>query len=94
MWRGLSLTHAESRRPAAYAAVAVVRGAIDGFYPYFFFDPAQAGGYGGVALLCVVMLAMFLVLAYGVRAVGNWLSTRRWDDEREPQGRGLRSSDG
>ena len=71
--------------PAVYAVVAVVRGAVDGFYPYFFFNPAQAGGYGGVGLLCLAMLAMFLVLALSVRAAGNWLSTRRWDEEREPQ---------
>jgi uncharacterized membrane protein len=77
--------------PAVYAIVAVVRGAITGFYPYFFFNPAAAGGYGGVILLCVVMLVMFVVLAFGVRAVGNWLSTRRWEDEVEPEGRAARA---
>lgn len=73
--------------PAVYAIVAVVRGAITGFYPYPFFNPAASGGYGGVALLCLLMLVMFLVLAFGTRAVGNWLSTRRWVDEAEPEAR-------
>ena len=70
--------------PAVYAIVAIVRGAITGFYPYFFFNPDAAGGYGGVLSLCALMLVMFVVLAFGTRAVGNWLSTRRWDDEAEP----------
>ncbi|GAA2172768.1 Pr6Pr family membrane protein [Agrococcus versicolor] len=69
--------------PAVYAIAAVVRGAITGFYPYPFFDPAASGGYGGVALLCVGMVVGFLILALGIRAIGNWLSERRWQDEAE-----------
>ncbi len=69
--------------PAVYAIFSVVRGAIDGFYPYPFFNPAASGGYGGVALLCVGMVVGFMVLAFGVRAIGNWLSARRWHEEAE-----------
>lgn len=69
--------------PAAYAIFSVVRGAIDGFYPYPFFDPEASGGYGGVALLRLLMVVFFMVLAFGVRAIGNWLSTRRWHEEAE-----------
>ncbi|GGM64236.1 Pr6Pr family membrane protein [Microbacterium saperdae] len=57
--------------PAAYAIFSVVRGAIDGFYPYPFFNPAVSGGYGGVALWCAALVAMFFALATLVRWVGN-----------------------
>jgi hypothetical protein len=57
--------------PAAYAIFSVVRGAIDGFYPYPFFNPAVSGGYGGVALWCAALVATFFVLATLVRWVGN-----------------------
>jgi hypothetical protein len=73
--------------PAVYAIAAVVRGAVTGFYPYPFFDPAASGGYGGVAMLCLAMVAGFLVLALGIRALGNALSDRRWHDEVEPSAR-------
>lgn len=60
--------------PAAYAVFSVVRGAIDGIYPYPFFDPAAVGGYGAVLLYCLVMVAGFFVLAVLVRLLGNWRS--------------------
>lgn len=70
--------------PAFYAIAAVVRGGlVDGFYPYPFFDPAQSGGYGGVALLCLSMVVGFLVLSFVVWGLGNWLHDRRWVDEAE-----------
>ncbi|RKR74943.1 Pr6Pr family membrane protein [Frondihabitans australicus] len=62
--------------PVAYTVYSVVRGAIVDFYCYPFFNPARVGGYGGVALYCVVLLAAFIVLAIAVRAVGNALSGR------------------
>ncbi|WP_438353434.1 Pr6Pr family membrane protein [Microbacterium sp. CJ88] len=57
--------------PAVYAIAAIVRGALDGFYPYPFFNPAASGGYGGVALLCALMIVGFLVLSLVIRAIGN-----------------------
>jgi hypothetical protein len=57
--------------PAAYAVFSVVRGAIDGIYPYPFFNPDAVGGYGAVGLYCGVMVIAFFVLAVAVWAVGN-----------------------
>lgn len=57
--------------PAAYSIFSVARGAIDGFYPYPFFNPAASGGYGGVALWCLVLVVAFFVLAVFVRWIGN-----------------------
>lgn len=57
--------------PAVYSIFSVSRGAIDGFYPYPFFNPNVSGGYGGVALWCLTLVVTFFVLAVLVRAVGN-----------------------
>lgn len=57
--------------PAVYSIFSVTRGAIDGFYPYPFFNPNVSGGYGGVALWCLVLIVVFFVLAVAVRGVGN-----------------------
>lgn len=55
----------------------LIRGAILTWYPYPFFNPAQVGGYGGVALYCAGMLVGFLVLALLIRWAGNALGARR-----------------
>ncbi len=57
--------------PAVYSIFSVVRGAIDGVYPYPFFNPEASGGYGGVAALCGLMLVGFFALAVAVWAIGN-----------------------
>lgn len=57
--------------PAFYAIFSVARGAVDGFYPYPFFNPNVSGGYGGVALWCLALVFAFFVLAVLVRWVGN-----------------------
>lgn len=57
--------------PAAYATFSVVRGAVDGSYPYPFFNPTAVGGYGVVAMYCAVMVVAFFVLAVVIWAVGN-----------------------
>lgn len=62
---------------AAYVVYSLVRGAITGFYPYPFFNPARVGGYGGVTLYCLAMLVGFVVLALLVRWSGNALGARR-----------------
>ena len=62
--------------PAAYAIFSVVRGAIDGIYPYPFFDPSSVGGYGAVALYCAVMVVAFFVLAVVIWSLGNWRARR------------------
>jgi len=63
--------------PAAYAVFSIVRGAIDGIYPYPFFNPAAVGGYGAVLLYCLVMVVGFFVLAVVVRLLGNWRAAHR-----------------
>lgn len=62
--------------PAVYSMYAIVRGALMGFYPYPFFNPAKAGGYGGVALYCVGMLVVFLVMSWALLMLGNELPRR------------------
>lgn len=57
--------------PAVYVAYSLVRGAVTGFYPYPFFDPAETGGYAGVAAYCVAMLVGFLLMSLLVRRVGG-----------------------
>lgn len=62
--------------PVVYTAYSVIRGALVGFYCYPFFNPALVGGYGGVALYCLVLLAVFVVLALVIRAIGNAFNRR------------------
>ena len=57
--------------PALYVAYSLIRGALIGFYPYPFFNPAVSGGYPGVAAYCAVMLVGFFVLATLVWWLGN-----------------------
>ncbi|MGK9148157.1 Pr6Pr family membrane protein [Plantibacter flavus] len=57
--------------PVVYSLFSLIRGAIDGFYPYPFYNPERSGGYGGVALWCLALIVGFFVLANVVRWVGN-----------------------
>ena len=54
--------------PLGYAALSLVRGAIDGFYPYWFLDPTESfpRGVGGYAPLALFVLG----LAICIGAVG------------------------
>jgi hypothetical protein len=65
--------------PAVYSIFSIVRGAITGFYPYPFYNPGVQGGYGGVALWCLVLLVAFLVLAVLVWALGTLRQRGRVD---------------
>ena len=56
--------------PLVWTALTVVRGAIDGWYPYPFLNPAN-GGYGVVAATVVAIIAAFLVLSAITIAIGN-----------------------
>jgi hypothetical protein len=64
--------------PLAWTAFTLVRGAIDGRYPYPFLDPAN-GGYGVVALYCVGILVLFLAVVWVVATIGTALRERRRD---------------
>jgi hypothetical protein len=57
--------------PIAWTALTMVRGAIDGWYPYPFLDPAN-GGYATVSVMILSITGGFLVLSGAVVALGNW----------------------
>lgn len=58
--------------PLGYAAYTLVRGPMAGdFYPYPFIDPTREGGYGHVALNCVVLALVMAALALLVAWAGN-----------------------
>lgn len=57
--------------PIAWTAVTMVRGAIDGWYPYPFLDPAN-GGYTSVAVAIVAITIGFLVLSAATVSIGVW----------------------
>jgi hypothetical protein len=58
--------------PIAWIAFTVVRGALDGWYPYPFLDPVN-GGYASVAITVVAITVGFLAFA----ALLVWLSNAR-----------------
>ena len=60
----------------------LVRGALDGWYPYPFLDPAN-GGYASVAVSFVTILGFFLVIGGAVVALGN-VRGRQSDDRPVP----------
>ena len=47
--------------PAAYLAYVLIRGAWVGWYPYPFFNPEAAGGYGNVAIYAIGIAGVFLL---------------------------------
>ena len=59
--------------PALYLAYALIRGPIVNWYPYPFLDPAHAGGYGGVAVYSVGILAALLATSLLLMKLGNTL---------------------
>ena len=56
--------------PIVWTAVTVVRGAVDGWYPYPFLDPAN-GGYASVAVAVVAITIGFLVLSAATVIIGD-----------------------
>jgi hypothetical protein len=62
--------------PLAWTAFTLVRGAIDGRYPYPFMDPAN-GGYGSVAIYCVGIFALFVAIVSLVAWAGSALRQAR-----------------
>ncbi len=62
--------------PLVWVAVTLVRGAIDGWYPYPFLDPAN-GGYASVAVYVVGIFVGFLAIGAATMAAGNALRERR-----------------
>jgi hypothetical protein len=62
--------------PLVWLGFTLVRGAVDGWYPYPFLDPDN-GGYRSVAYHLVVILAAFLVIAGGILGLGDLGRDRR-----------------
>jgi hypothetical protein len=62
--------------PIIYLAWSVVRGQIDGWYPYGFIDPAEAGGWEGVAINVVGISAGFIALGLIIVWVSQWYHRR------------------
>ncbi len=58
--------------PAIYLVYALVRGGIEGFYPYPFLD-AGIYGYGAVALNAAAMLLLFVTGGFGLVFLGKKL---------------------
>lgn len=56
--------------PLAWTVLTVIRGALDGWYPYPFLDPAN-GGYGQVAIVVVGVLVGFIAISSAILAIGN-----------------------
>ncbi|MEP7064903.1 MAG: Pr6Pr family membrane protein [Gemmatimonadota bacterium] len=55
--------------PLAYLAYTLARGAAVGWYPYPFLNPANVGGYGGVALYAIAIVVVFSVASWILIAV-------------------------
>jgi hypothetical protein len=67
--------------PLLYLAYSLSRGAAVDWYPYPFLDPRHpGGGYGRVALYCVVLAVLMALLALVVAAIGRWRAARRGGD--------------
>jgi hypothetical protein len=59
--------------PIAYLAYVLARGSAAGWYPYPFLDPANVGGYGGVAVYAAGIALTFFVGGWVLLALGNKL---------------------
>lgn len=69
--------------PLLWGGVTLVRGAIVGWYPYFFLDPAQVSGFGEFALFSGLALALFGGTAAGVIALSRLVPILSSEKERE-----------
>ena len=67
--------------PLLYLVYSLIRGPVVDWYPYPFLDPAEAGGYVGVAAVSIRIAILFLGLIWLVVALGNlarsWWSGRQ-----------------
>jgi len=59
--------------PLVYIVYTLLRGAIVGFYPYPFLNPAKVGGYGVVTLYCIAIFVAFLIVGWLLIAAANAL---------------------
>ncbi|WP_394554482.1 Pr6Pr family membrane protein [Agromyces sp. MMS24-JH15] len=59
--------------PSAWLVFTQVRGADVGWYPYFFLDESQVGGWVGVLIGCLVCLVIFVAITAVLVAVNRRL---------------------
>ena len=57
--------------PIAWTAWTMAFGAVDGWYPYPFLNPAQPGGYGAVAVYVVAIAGFIGLMACVVIALSR-----------------------
>jgi len=57
--------------PLIYLAYVLLRGSATGWYPYPFLDPANVGGYAGIAAYALGITATFLVVGGLLLVFGN-----------------------
>lgn len=57
--------------PLLYLIYTLIRGAVVGFYPYPFLNPAKVGGAGVVMAYCLAIFVVFLLIGWLVIALGN-----------------------
>jgi len=62
--------------PALYLVYVLCRGNNIGWYPYPFLNPANVGGYGGVAMYVAGIAVAFFFASWLLLTVGNTLSRR------------------
>jgi hypothetical protein len=62
--------------PALYIVYVLCRGHAIGWYPYPFLNPANVGGYGGVAAYVAGMTAVFFFASWLLLTVGNTMGRR------------------
>ncbi len=58
--------------PALYAAYAIARGALDGWYAYWFFDPSKLAPVH-MAVSVLALLFVFATIALALIAIDRWL---------------------
>jgi len=59
--------------PVFYLVYSLIRGAFVNWYPYWFIDPARAGGWGGVVVFALAIAVGFLLVSVAMMWLGNKL---------------------
>jgi len=62
--------------PSFWLWYTLVRGQEVGWFPYFFLDETQVGGWGGVAAYCTLCLAIFLSITAALVWLNRWVWVR------------------
>jgi hypothetical protein len=52
--------------PLLWAAYTLIRGSTAGWYPYFFLDPEQVGGYRAVSIYAAALTLLILAVSFSI----------------------------